>query len=157
MPSEKSASRILSEARKLIGTPWTHQNDDCAGLLIKVGLALPVSEPLYSALVELRDSPEYKNYTHTPDPRLIKTFLDTYLTRVMKRELIPGDIIVVGAPLIPRHLAFVGDRGHPLSMIHSYGRPQKNPKARWGEVEEHGLTEPWFNRIKYCYRWLEPG
>lgn len=154
MPSEKSANRILAEARRLIGTPWTHQNDDCAGLLIKVGLSLPVGEPLYSALIELRDSPAYKNYSHDPDPRLIKVFLDRYLTMITKPELMPADLIVIAIPRA-QHLAFIGDKGHPLSMIHSYGRPMKNPKKRWGEVVEHGLTEPWIRRIKYCYRWLE--
>ncbi len=149
--SARSASRILEEARKLIGQPWRHQDNDCAAFLIKVGLAVPVGEPLYSALIELRDDPKYRNYSHDPDPRLIKTFLDKHLAPVFKRDLEPGDIIVI-AYVRPQHLAIVGDKGHPLSMIHNHGRPMAGSQGR---IEEHGLTDPWLRRIKYCYRWLD--
>lgn len=106
--------RIVAEARTYLGTPWRHNarsrdSIDCIGLTICVAKTL--------GLTDYPDQIRYKRIATAPD--LIHHYAEQMVRLPVFDELLPGDIVVMRGPNYPNHVAFIGDRGERLSLIHA--------------------------------------
>jgi hypothetical protein len=54
-----------------------------------------------------------------------------------------GDVLLMRFTRHPQHLAIVGDRGEPFSLIHAY--------ADAGACVEHGADARWLRRVVAAY------
>ncbi len=142
-------SAIVVEARSWIGTSFHHQGRvkknatskggcDCIGLIIGVTSALGIKCKGYS-LAQL----DNKNYSKHPDGVSLKAALDEYLTPIPVNSIQPGDVLLIRFNKEPQHVAFVGDYGGGLSLIHCY------IQARG--VVEHVLDDYWMERVVGAY------
>lgn len=133
-----SRADVIAEARRWIGTRWSHQGRkfgvgvDCIGLCHEVarvlGLASGVNVPA--------------TYERTPSNNQILRGCDRHLIRIQRPAL--GCLVVMRFQGEPIHMGLIGD--YPLggfSLIHAYAKARK--------VEECRLDETWANRIVACY------
>jgi NlpC/P60 family putative phage cell wall peptidase len=128
---------ILSAARSWLGTPWRHQGRlkgigvDCGGLIIGVGKEL--------GLLDF----DTHAYGRIPDGQKLRALCAEHLVPNPGSEIAPGDILLMRFTRHPQHLALVGDRGEPFSLIHAY--------ADAGICVEHGADPTWRRRIVAAY------
>lgn len=142
--------RIVSEARRWIGTPYHHQaalcgvGVDCVGLIRGVGHATGALPEDAEAWVR------FGGYSRIPNPRRMGEGMRQFLRPVVG---IPqeGDIAwLEWRHDLPMHLAILGSDSRGMAtLIHSY--------SEVGEVVEHGLTPEWLARVKswWCYPTFE--
>ncbi len=127
---------IVAEARAWIGTPWQHQQQtkgvacDCAGLIrgimIELGLADPDCEKWEGAN-------KFLGYPSWPDGKMLQAACDTYMTRIERAQMQPGDAIVLITDYHPQHMGILGDYRHGgFSIIHSStaARPRRVIETR---------------------------
>jgi cell wall-associated NlpC family hydrolase len=136
------ASRLVKEARSLIGTPWIHQGRnaggvDCVGYIEycarRAGLDLP-------QLVGIKDSADYGRL---PDP---------YLLELVKSHCIQIDEPINGALLL---FKFDGHQHPSHQGIYADGNVIHALTTRKAVVE-HGLRGKWRTRWLHS-AWLIPG
>ena len=127
---------LIDAARELVGTPFLHEGRspagvDCYGLLIvlaqRFGLDIPIE----------------RGYGLRPSARHMREQLRANATPIAPGELLPGDLLHMKWGDQPQHLAIVSSVA-PLRIIHADGIV--------GRVVEHGLTKPWRERVRGCYR-----
>jgi cell wall-associated NlpC family hydrolase len=106
---------IVTEAKSWIGTPYAHQGRrkgsfvDCVGLVMGVARKLDISDY------------EYKAYSMTPNPRLLRNLCDENLVLLGTRgavELQPGNVLLLKWSRFPQHMGIVSSINPPY-MIHA--------------------------------------
>ena len=113
---------ILAAARTRFGTPWRHQGRlrgvavDCGGLILGV-----VRE------VGLLDF-DTRAYGRIPDGQQLRTLCEQHLLVKPVADVAPSDVLLMRFTRHPQHLAIVGDRGEPFSLIHAY-MPRRQPAS----------------------------
>lgn len=137
---------IVAEARRWIGTRWTHQaackgvGCDCIGLVAGVARALGVREAdaWFSAAA-------YQGYGRAPDPAMLKRAVAEYLDPVYLPEARAGDILLMRFKEEPQHFALLSAR-EPDQIIHAW--------AQRRQVVETRLDAVWRSRIvgAFAYR-----
>ncbi len=68
-------------------------------------------------LTKYPDLIRYKRIATAPD--LIHHYAEHMVRLPMIDDMQPGDIVVMRGPGYPNHVAYVGDRGNRLSLIHA--------------------------------------
>jgi cell wall-associated NlpC family hydrolase len=128
---------IMAAARAWLGTPWVHQGRlknvgvDCGGLIIGVGKEL--------GLLDF----DTQAYGRIPDGYRLRALCDEHLMAKPVADIAAGDVLLMRFTRHPQHLAIVGDRGEPFSLIHAY--------ADIGWCVEHGADPKWRRRIVAAY------
>jgi hypothetical protein len=121
---------IVQAARGYIGTRWQHQGRlddglDCAGLVIKVGHDLGLSE---------FDKTDYPHLSSLPE---VLGLCREHLDEIARSDLSPGDVVVLSCGGLP-HLGIVGDylgRDGLLTLIHSQARhPRQVVEAQFNDI-----------------------
>ena len=136
------STEIIAAARTWLGTPWRHQGRlkgvavDCGGLIIGVGREL--------GLLDF----DTRAYGRIPDGQQLRALCEQHLTPKPIAEATPGDVLLMRFTRHPQHLAIVGDRGDPFSLIHAY--------ADAGACVEHGADLKWLRRIVAAYSFKQP-
>jgi hypothetical protein len=82
-------------------------------------------------------------YGRIPDGQTLRALCEEHLTAKPICEIVPGDVLLLRFTRHPQHLAIVGDRGEPFSLIHAY--------ADAGRCVEHGADQKWRRRIVAAY------
>jgi cell wall-associated NlpC family hydrolase len=124
---------IVYVARLWIGVRYKHQGRslagiDCAGLIIKVAHHFGVSDH------------DETTYPRRPNAASMIASLESHAKKV-KREPLPGDIMLLSFEGFTQHLAIRSDRG----MIHSYALARK--------VVEHPIDDVWRSRLVMVYEY----
>jgi len=139
-----SRAEAVAAARGYVGTPFQHQGRapgvamDCAGVLICVARELGIVEPTF----------DVTGYGRRPDGVSLLAECDRWMTRIARRDMQPGDVIVVRHEHDPQHIGILGDYLHGgLSMIHALGTPDGR-----GRVIEHRLDAGTLSRFIAAYR-----
>ena len=141
-PCHVASDQILAAARSWLGTPWRHQGRlrgvavDCGGLVIRVGREL--------GLLDF----DTRAYGRIPDGQQLRALCEQHLVPKPVAHAAPGDVLLMRFTRHPQHLAIVGDRGDPFSLIHAY--------ADAGACVEHGTDARWLRRIVAAYRFQQP-
>jgi hypothetical protein len=91
---------------------------DGGGLIIGVGKEL--------GLLEF----DTRAYGRIPDGQQLRALCEQHLIAKPIADAAPGDVLLLRFTRHPQHLAIVGDRGEPFSLIHAY--------ADAGACVEHG-------------------
>jgi hypothetical protein len=130
---------IVSAARAWIGTPFVHQGRtragvDCIGLVLNVGWELGFLPREY----------DVRGYSRIPDGRLFAE-CDRMLTRIPAPAV--GGVLVMRFDIEPQHLAFVGEHGGHLTVIHSLW----NRDRKLGKVVETRLSGDLPSKIVGCF------
>lgn len=135
--------QVVSEARRWLGTPFVHQarvrghGCDCVGLPIGVARSLGL----------LARSFDVGDYARLPDGRKLLAQCDDVMTRIARKALQPGDVILVRWGRAPQHLGIVAEHHFGgLSMIHAHGSEGR------GGVVEQTLDAAMQARVVACYR-----
>jgi cell wall-associated NlpC family hydrolase len=104
---------ILAAARSWLGTPWRHQGRlkgigvDCGGLIIGVGREL--------GLLDF----DTQAYGRIPDGRKLRKICVEHLLAKPVTDVEPSDVLLMRVTRHPQHLAIVGGRSEPFSLIHA--------------------------------------
>ena len=115
---------IIAAARTWLGTPWRHQGRlkgvavDCGGLILGVDKEL--------GLLDF----DTRAYGRIPDGQQLRALCEQHLCRkhigdlassseAVGQAIMPGDVLLMRFTRHLQHLAFVGDRGEPFSLIHA--------------------------------------
>lgn len=136
------AQRIITEARRWVGTPYHHQGRvsagiDCAGLIIVVGRALGFFAPDF----------DVTHYGRNPTG-----ILDGLLTAHLQRidALVPGCIVSVRWWAESHHIGIVGQTADYLTLIHCHQGHAHRQHGNQGTAEHrlgawHGkrITGAW--------------
>ncbi len=109
---------------------------DCGGLIIGVGREL--------GLLDF----DTRAYGRIPDGQRLRALCDEHLLPKLVTDVQPGDVLLMRFTRHPQHLAIVGDRGAPFSLIHAY--------ADAGASVEHGADPKWRRRIVAAYSFKQP-
>ena len=139
--SDKRSREIVAQARSWLGTPWRHQGRlkgvacDCAGLIVGIGQELGYTDY------------DFRAYGHMPDGTTLRRICNTHLDRASELGL--GHVLLMRFKKHPQHLAIVGDKGSPFSIIHAYAEARK--------CVEHRLDDVWMGRICGIYRFKGTG
>jgi NlpC/P60 family putative phage cell wall peptidase len=135
-------AEIVAAARSWFGTPWRYQGRlkgvavDCGGLILGVGREL--------GLLHF----DTRTYGRIPVGQQLRALCEQHLTSKPIAETAPGDVLLMRFTRHPQHLAIVGDRGAPISLIHAY--------ADAGACVEHGADAKWLRRIVAAYSFQPP-
>ncbi|MGX9846972.1 NlpC/P60 family protein [Limimaricola litoreus] len=138
-------SRIVTEARGWIGTPYLHGASrrgagcDCLGLVRGVWRALAGAEP--------EPVPAYPRH-EARGGEVLREAAARHLREIALAQAVPGDLLLfrlrAGAPA--RHLGLLAAHETGARFIHAY--------ERHGVVESP-LTPPWERRIAACFALTE--
>ena len=80
---------------------------DCGGLILGVGKEF--------RLLEF----DTRAYCRIPDGQQLRALCEHHLVPKPIAEVAPGDVLLMRFTRHPQHLAIVGDRGEPFSLIHA--------------------------------------
>lgn len=131
-----SRAEVVAEARSWIDTPWVHQQHqkglacDCGGLVRGVMVQLSLASP------DFREWPEaltYLGYPSQPDGILLRQACEKFLMPVARRDMKPGDVVLMITDYHPQHMGILGEYRHGgLSLIHasSTARPPRVIETR---------------------------
>jgi len=135
---------IVQIARSWLGTPFKHQGRtkrglDCAGLIILVGKELKVLAPEFDEKNYPRRSPHSEEFMH---------FFIKHLDKKHKKDIMPGDVLILKEPLFPCHCGIAGERHGKLTVIHSHAPSRK-------VIEEYYEVDGW--KDKHVMTFEYPG
>lgn len=144
-PVEASQSRVVSEARKWIGTPYRHQcstiggGADCLGLVRGVWRGVvgpePVTPPAYT-----------RDWSEPSGLEVLMEAADRFLIRRSSSNFTVGDVLLfrMREGVVAKHLGIVSQLGPAAQFIHAY--------SGHGVVENF-LSGPWLRRVSavYCF------
>lgn len=124
-----SRADIVTEARKLLGTPFHHQGYsvagmDCIGVIGYLGLKFG-----FEGAAEWKADPRFHSYSPQPDLRLQVEGCSRFLVEIKPKEATLADILWLRWESDPMHFALVS-RLAPTKVIHAL--------ARVGSVVEAG-------------------
>ena len=128
---------FVKTCRGYLDTPFRHQGRlpgvglDCAG--VAVCAARECGE-------EVAD---FVAYSRLPSSAVFLETIGKSCDRVMKRDVLPGDLAVFEFDSNPQHLGVIVGTA-PLMMLHAYMPARK--------VVEHRLDEQWMKRAKAFFR-----
>lgn len=138
--------RIVTEARRWIGTPYQHQaavrgvGADCVGLIRGVGFACDVLPP------RPEEWAAFNAYGRLPNPRRMREGMKTFLVELPAGAQRPGDIAWLAWRVdLPMHLAILAEGLRGPTIIHSF--------SDVGRVVEHGMTREWRDRVDSWWRY----
>jgi hypothetical protein len=129
---------ILTCARTYLGVRYRHQGRtahglDCVGLLIRVAHDLQLTDF------------DLTGYGRHPDPTQMTTLLAAHLHKQPGGTAPrPAEILLLADGPYPCHLALVGDKGEPFSLIHAWLPARK--------IVEHRASPDWLAKIRGLYR-----
>jgi NlpC/P60 family putative phage cell wall peptidase len=124
---------IIAAARGWIGMPFRHQGRlkgvgvDCVGLVIGVARELGIADV------------DHRTYERRPDSHTVARMLARHMRRKPDAARLPGDVLLLAAPLIPCHMGILTERDGTPSLIHAW--------VTAGRCEEHVLGY-WALRIR---------
>lgn len=137
-----SGEKIVTAARRWLGTPFHHQGRvkgvgvDCAGLVIGVACELGIMDI------------DVTGYGHRPDDREMERLVRAHLDEIPLAEVAPGDVLLLLIDGHPQHLGILTDPGSGsgagVGLIHAYAPARK--------VVEHRIDEVWASRIVAAFR-----
>lgn len=135
MPSNDLREAVIEAARAYLGVPWVHQGRtrkgiDCLGLPVCVAHDLGWTTLDYTAYAERKP-----NWPHLF--KLIAQCMD----KINPAEMGLADVLVFQCNQMP-HVAIVGDKGAPWSLIHSHQGA--------GKVVEAIYDTAWVQRVRGC-------
>lgn len=117
-------------------TPWRHQGRlpgiglDCVGQIIVTGWGLG-----------LWPNDDYQSYRRTPAIGEMQALCNRYLVRLKGRnDYHLGSVVLVNYGGMPCHLAIIGDKFKPWSMIHAFWRNRKVDETRFHETVQSGVV-----------------
>jgi hypothetical protein len=82
-------------------------------------------------------------YGRIPDGQQLRALREQHLLAKPVADAAPGDVLLMRFTRHPQHLAIVGDRGDPFSLIHVY--------ADASACVEYGADVRWLRRIVAVY------
>lgn len=142
-----TAEQVVNEARRYIGTPYSHQGRVITRALDCVGLVLCTADELN--LVDREGEPfsknEYPSYAATPSDIFVHRECQRRLLQCPMNELAPGCIVTMKAP-IAVHSGIVGIIGGELSLIHAYN-------GGTYKCVEHRIDDKWKRRIVGVFKY----
>lgn len=135
-----SATRqhVLECARSYMGVRFKHlgrtreEGLDCFGLIIRVAWDLGLSEFTLSG------------YNRIPHPATVQRHCSEQMIEKMVMQMQPGDVVLMAHKRWVCHLAFIGDKGNPFSILQA-----DSDKPGVSEVT---LTLDIASRIRACYQ-----
>lgn len=132
---------IVAAARSYLGVRWHHQGRSLAGLDC-IGLVIAVAHDLGLSDYDIN------GYARIPDGRTLRATMAQQMD-VLKREPLPGDVLLFAFQRNPLHTAIVTDAPSGLGMIHAFANKRM--------VVEHRLDDVWRSRIvcAFGYRGVE--
>jgi cell wall-associated NlpC family hydrolase len=143
MPAEIITSEmIVTEARGWLGVPWRHQGRtrsgiDCVGLVVRVALALGVSD--YDSTGYSRRAQGQAFVEH------FRSNMDGVAIPVAR----PGDVLVFADQAYPCHCGFLTEwLGHP-HLLHAH--------ATRRQVIEEPYAGEWPVKVKFAFRFRSSG
>ncbi len=128
---------FVRSARSYIDTPFRHQGRlpgvglDCAG--VAVCAARECGEEVEDFLA----------YSRLPNASQFLETIGKSCDRVLKKDLLPGDLIVFEFDANPQHLAIVSG-SRPLMIVHAYTPARK--------VVEHRADAQWMSKARAFFR-----
>lgn len=137
-------NRVVTEARRWIGTPYRHQAStlgagcDCLGLLRGVWRGLnggePEAVPAYAA-----------DWSEVSREERLWAAARRHLAEVSRHVAAPGDVILfrMRSGSVAKHLGIQGEIGAMPTVIHAYSGQA---------VVESPLSRPWARRIVARFR-----
>lgn len=129
---------IVDVAREALEptTPWRHQGRlpgigfDCVGMIVATGWGLG-----------LWPGQDYQQYKRAPVIGEMQRICNSFLTRRPGRaDYRLGSVVLVNYGWMPCHLAILGDKFEPWSMIHSFWRSRKVDETRFHDVVQSGVV-----------------
>lgn len=142
MPNNPLRAQVIAEARSWIGTPFHHQacargvGVDCGQLIIGVGQALGICEPM-----------PIRNYGRLPNPNHMGRYISDRLIRIERHPRVADILWVSLRAGLPMHLLIVSDDVRN-TVIHAY-----DPAGR--VVETITPFSPESIHSAWAYRGLE--
>jgi hypothetical protein len=130
-------AEIVAAAREWLATPWRHQGRLKGVAVASGGLIIGVGRGL--GLLDF----DTRAYGRIPDGQQLRALCEQHLLPKPVTGAVPGDVLLMRFTRHPQHLAIVGDRGEPFSLIHAY--------ADAGACVEHGADPKWLRRIVAAY------
>lgn len=124
-------AEIVAAARSYLGVRWHHQGRNRAGLDC-IGLVIAVAKDLGLSDYDIN------GYARIPDGKTLRATMCEQMD-VLKREPLPGDVLLFAFQRNPLHTAIVTDAPIGLGMIHAFANKRM--------VVEHRLDEVWRSRI----------
>lgn len=142
----QTRSRVITEAREWLGTPYQHQamvkgvGADCVGLIVGVGVSTGVLTLTKKQMLE------YAGYGRLPNPNKMQRVMGKHLTPVPESTVSYGDIAwLQWRDGLPMHLALISGHLGKRTLLHS--------TSEIGKVVEHSLTLEWETRIVSYWRY----
>jgi cell wall-associated NlpC family hydrolase len=125
---------IVATARSYLGVRWHHQGRNRAGLDC-IGLVIVVAKDLGLSDYDI------DGYGRVPDGKSLRATMCEQMD-LLKRDPLPGDVLLFAFQRNPLHTAIVTDTG----MIHAFANARK--------VVEHGFDDTWRKRLvcAFSYR-----
>jgi NlpC/P60 family putative phage cell wall peptidase len=144
-----SRARIVSEARRWIGTPYRHQASalgagaDCLGLLRGVWRAVYGEEPEVLP-------PYTSDWAEPQREETLWSAAQRHLRPKMIDEAAGGDVLLfrMREGSVAKHLGIVAESSPAPTFVHAY---------QGHGVFESALSEPWQRRIVACFAFPEEG
>ncbi|HEY8554244.1 MAG TPA: NlpC/P60 family protein, partial [Burkholderiales bacterium] len=135
------ASRLIEEARKLVGIPYHHQGRnkfgvDCIGLFV---LAFEEAGSDLVRLLGVRDTRDYGR--HRPNPKTLELLEHNLAARL--DAPVPGCLIAFRfvPEVVPRHYGLFTERG---TFVHADGMRKLVCETRY--------ADPWLRRVHSLWR-----
>lgn len=131
-------SQVLAQARSYMGVRFKHlgrtreEGLDCFGLIIRVAWDLGLSDFTLAG------------YGRIPHPATVRHHCGEQMIEKQILQMQPADVVLMAHKRWVCHLAFVGDRGRPFSLIQA---DSDKPG-----VSEVSLTCDLQQRIHACYQ-----
>ena len=158
-------------AKKWVGTKFHHQGRlkksqdslggcDCLGLIMGVANELKVkSAKNINCKSNLNNNSDnihlnkmlcafdQKCYSCTPNGNHMYSLLKAHLVEDIKKDILPGKILLIKIRKNPQHLAIVGSIDNAISIIHAL--------PEFGSVVEHLLDNNWKEKIHSCFSFFD--
>lgn len=130
-------AEIVAAARSYLGVRWHHQGRNRAGLDC-IGLVIAVAHDLGLSDYDIG------GYARVPDGKTLRATMCEQMD-LLKREPLPGDVLLFAFQRTPLHTAIRTDTG----MIHAFANKRM--------VIEHGFDAIWRSRLvcAFGYRGVE--
>ena len=130
-----TADELVTEARKLIGTPFHHQGRepgvgiDCGGVIVHLMGLCGIEYDI-------------DGYSRIPTGDRLKRHCDAMLENKSKYAIEAGDVLLFSVKRDPQHIGLCAGR----TMIHAWY------SKHGGSVIETTLGPDWINRLVAAYR-----
>ena len=128
--------KIVSIARRYVGTPYRHQGRSAQGLDC-VGLIVVIADELG---IDCKDVPNYRR--RSMGTEFFQAFNNAGCRQKSLAARLPGDIIILKFGMRAQHAAILTDRN---TIIHAFASTSRSTV-----IEEH-YSQQWIDRSVACY------